>query len=123
MPTSDERREVAARLREDASCSESSPRVAVESYLGVEYDGADAFEESYKSESLLRLADLIDPTCEMVPATRHPYGDYANCRCSACGYDGAFEPLVRPVDGYPVPDERMWRYCPHCGARVANNGE
>ena len=69
-------------------------------------------------EVLSTLADLIDPTCEMVPATRHPYGDYANCRCSACGYDGAFEPLVRPVDGYPVPDERMWRYCPHCGCRV-----
>lgn len=65
MSTSNERREVAERLRGDASCSENSPREVVESYLGIEYDGADVMEESYTSESLLRLADLIDPTCKV----------------------------------------------------------
>jgi hypothetical protein len=109
-PTSDGRREVAARLREDASCSESSPRVAVESYLGVEYDGADAFEESYKSESLLRLADLIDPTCEVesVDST----GGLLAYRLS-CGHT-AYRPAY--IQGPPP-------VCPHCGARVTRGGE
>jgi hypothetical protein len=111
MPTSDERREVAARLREDASCSESSPRVAVESYLGVEYDGADAFEESYKSESLLRLADLIDPTCEV---------DYCRYLYGCCAYE------YHLSCGHSV--DRPWRtppaYCPECGARcIAGEGD
>ena len=62
---SEERIEVAEMLREDANCSEHSPRFVVESYLGIEYDGTDLLEESYKSESLLHIADLIDPTCHM----------------------------------------------------------
>jgi hypothetical protein len=101
MSNEDERREVAARLREDANCSESSPRFVVESYLGIEYDGTDALEESYKSESLLHLADLIDPTCEVVAfddeSMRLPH-------CSSCGH-----PILKP---WP-------KFCPNCGARVA----
>jgi hypothetical protein len=84
--------------------------VAVESYLGVEYDGADAFEESYKSESLLRLADLIDPTCEVesVDST----GGLLAYRLS-CGHT-AYRPAY--IQGPPP-------VCPNCGSRVTSGGE
>ena len=103
--TNDERREVAARLREDASCSESSPRDVVESYLGIEYDGADVLEESYTSESLLHIADLIDPTCRVVI----PNEMNGECFCSECG-------ALLGEYGYTA-------YCPCCGARVTSGGE
>lgn len=110
-PTSDERREVAARLREDASCSESSPRDVVESYLGIEYDGADVLEESYKSESLLRLADLIDPTCHIAPddwASQQCMGPMLSCdRCQAAFPEINFD----------------YEFCPHCGARVVSHDD
>ena len=107
MSNEDERREVAARLREDANCSESSPRFVVESYLGIEYDGTDALEESYKSESLLHLADLMDPTCEMVDVEQEEGGYQGTGLCSKCGE------LLLPT----------FTFCPHCGARVTDGGD
>ncbi len=118
-PTSDERREVAARLREDASCSESSPRDVVESYLGIEYDGADVLEESYTSESLLHIADLIDPTCKVMEV---PDNDELKIRvvsgfmCKRCGHEDIVE---RNCDGSAEPP----RFCPHCGARVVSHDD
>lgn len=119
MASSDERREVAERLRENASCSESSPRDVVESYLGIEYDGADVLEESYTSESLLHIADLIDPTCEVMEV---PDNDEFMVRvvsgfmCKRCGHEAIVE---RNCDGSAEPP----RYCPCCGARVTGEGE
>lgn len=114
-PTSDERREVAARLREDASCSESSPRDVVESYLGIEYDGADVLEESYTSESLLHIADLIDPTCKVssVETYFNELGQLEGWEFHlTCGHS-----FLRPYKEAPA-------YCPQCGARVViGNGE
>ena len=106
MMTSNERREVAARLREDAGCSEGSPREVVESYLGLEYDGEDVLEESYKSESLLHIADLIDPTCHIA------LDDLASQQCMgpmlSCDRCGAAFPSIN----------EDYNYCPNCGARV-----
>jgi len=114
--TSDERREVAARLREDAGCSESSPREVVERYIGVEYDGEDVLEESYTSESLLRLADLIDQTCEIatdqVDDGEWGAHDIYEC-CSECGNQNMRDRFT----GKP------YRFCPHCGARVTDGGD
>ena len=106
MISCDERREVAARLREDASCSENSPRFVVESYLGIEYDGTDALEESHKSESLLHLADLIDPTCHDFGGEEGTNGEGYDFACSVCGY---------------VCDLAEPRFCPNCGARVVES--
>lgn len=112
MATPEQRREVAERLREDASCSERSPRFVIESYLGIEYDGTDVLEESYKSESLLHLADLIDPTCKPVVDDAHDMDD--ELVCSECG---CFLAIV--VDG--KPSEPLYRYCPVCGARIVRD--
>lgn len=104
-PTSDERREVAEMLREDANCSENSPRFVVESYLGIEYDGTDLLEESYKSESLLHIADLIDPTCEVV-GSEPLYIDDETEFILSCGHVAEMTTNEPPA------------YCPECGARV-----
>ena len=106
--TSDERREVAERLREDASCSENSPREVVESYLGIEYDGSDVMEESYTSESLLRLADLIDPTCHLV-MVEDCDGDLTEVH-DCCGDKHTRDAFTG----------RVLPYCPDCGARVVS---
>lgn len=106
-PSSEERREVAERLREDASCSERSQRFVVESYLGIEYDGTDALEESYKSESLLHLADLIDPTCKV--EDDNPWASDFDYVCRACGEH--FSTCDKP------------NYCPGCGCRCSNDVE
>jgi hypothetical protein len=114
-PTSDERREVAARLREDASCSERSTRFVVESYLGIEYDGTDMLEESYKSESLLHLADLIDPTCT-VESVRIHTGSFG---CEEAGYEYTLScGHTVIVDGDFPPS-----YCDECGARVVGDDD
>lgn len=47
------------------------------------------------------LADLIDPTCEMIPQGE-------GFRCSACG-------TYHDMSGF---DEFPWPRCPECGARV-----
>ena len=115
MMTSDERHEVAERLREDAGCSEGSPREVVESYLGLEYDGEDVLEESYKSESLLHLADLIDPTChDTLPATWDTF------ECSECGTQWAVSPVYIGPDGTTEHDMEKPSYCPNCGARLVD---
>ena len=116
---SDERREVADRLREDASCSESSPREVVESYLGIEYDGEDVLEESYKRESILHLADLIDPAGDDTTFTldeQSKDGEEAYptrwWKCAMCGE----ETIMMYDEGAPVA-------CPYCGAMVVSSDD
>lgn len=55
---------------------------------------------------LVRLADLIDPTCCMEP-------EGEGFRCSSCGsfYD---------CSGF---EEFPWPHCPNCGARVVSGDE
>lgn len=108
MPTNDERREVAARLRENA---ESSPHMGL--LLNVAFadcslrpEGAFEWEVS-PHDAALRLADLIEPeerTCRMKPT-----GD-GSVVCSACRTEYTSRWLH---DG-----EYVERYCPNCGARV-----
>lgn len=98
-PTSDERREVAERLRvysHDFDFGDSNPfwYVAKSAFGDVDV-------HTYYSV-FARLADLIDPTCEVVPfdeeSMRLPH-------CSKCG-----QPMLKP---WP-------NFCPNCGARVVS---
>ena len=108
--TSDERHEVAKRLRENASKHGvtldylGSTQVA-SWWLLLHTIGC----ESNEQESAFRmLADLIDPTCEMEPMPAYvPSHRFFRWRCKTCGAV-CFAPLnaTRP------------RYCPHCGSRV-----
>lgn len=61
-----------------------------------------------------RLADLIDPTCEIMwPATPDKFGV-----CSACGALINMRDSVADATNYLKP-----RYCPNCGARVVRGDE
>ena len=99
---SDERREVAERLRvysHDFDFGDSNPFWCVaKSAFG------DVDVHTYCSV-FARLADLMDPTCHVVPfdeeSMRLPH-------CSKCG-----QPMLKP---WP-------NFCPHCGARVVREGE
>ena len=98
--TSDERREVAERLREygndtlkDGSLLKTLKDVT----------GADSWRYV-----LLALADLIDPTCHDFGGEEGTNGEGYDFACSACGY---------------VCDLAEPRFCPNCGARVVRDDD
>lgn len=107
-PTSEERREVARRLREawpEAGGMEEVWEV-LDPILGT-HDGPDTYKAW--EQTFNRLSDLIDPTCAM------EYGGYLPESvkgmlgvyfCSECG-----SPIYNDVE--PA-------YCPYCGARVVS---
>lgn len=110
MPTSEERREVAARLRENAS-----KHGVVLDYLGstqvaswwllLHTIGCNSNEQEV---AFNMLADLIDPTCHDFGGEEGTNGEGYDFACSACGY---------------VCDLAEPRFCPNCGARVVMGGE
>lgn len=109
-PTSDERREVAARLRFFARETNGTRDFAMflNHWIGVgnaNVDGQFSVKSNRRTAemTLEKLADLIDPTCHVVPfdeeSMRLPH-------CSRCG-----QPILKP---WP-------NHCPNCGARVVRN--
>ena len=112
--TSDERREVAERLRAAAKTKSNSAdylwkrlEIAVNGWKFGDY-----IDESYvfDNDVLSRLADLIDPTCGEWRDYPHPVDpagfieDDSELWCEHCDI---------PLD----PD---YRYCPYCGSRVVS---
>ena len=107
MPTSDERREVAARMRNDGRALDAIDAplelasLTLDDALGIDHmrSWCDVFD---------RLADLIYPTCHIAP------DDWASEQCMgpmlSCDRCGAAFP--------PINDD--YRYCPSCGARVVS---
>lgn len=119
---SDERREVAERLRDlprtadaDGCCTAWDVLFA----LGMERCDAIGFVNAIDAQC---LADLIDPTCEDL-ASVHPSDGFI---CSACGWPGGTWQAGDNGWQEPVFDEQMEfapRYCPCCGARVVRDLE
>lgn len=121
--TSDERREVAARLRSAAKTESGSPDY-LWNRLEIAVNGwrfGDVIDESYVfyNSVLARLADLIDPTCKVMEV---PDNDELKIRvvsgfmCKRCGHEDIVE---RNCDGSAEPP----RFCPHCGARVVSHDD
>lgn len=102
MPTNEERREVARKLRELADGFEGVCDFELASALYLESIG----RYSYSSEDVMRLADMIEPeperTCEI--DRRDPWNPF----CRECGKDW---------------DDDDWAYCPKCGAKVVEKKE
>lgn len=106
MPTNEERREVAARLRgivEKTWYTSWHELYTIKNACGC-YDEQDSQDMVLKD----RLADLIEPeperTCS-IHETDHEYED--SVRCSECR----------------MTFNRPWQpfnYCPHCGAKVVD---
>lgn len=64
-----------------------------------------------------RLADLIDPTCEVVEVSDNDefmVRVVSGFMCKKCGHEVIVE---RNCDGWAEPPN----YCPHCGARVVRD--
>lgn len=108
MPTNDERREVAARLREEEYGLEYFTLMAI---LGFDRDAEPYFDgyhrcpERLNEDMRLRLADLIEPeerTCRMKPSENGV--GLKQWGCSGCG-------------GMTVSDLEP-PFCSKCGARV-----
>ncbi|RGJ47444.1 hypothetical protein DXD59_00675 [Olsenella sp. TM06-36] len=101
MPTSDERREVSERLRNEGRALDAIDAtvelasLTLDDALGIDHMSGwcDLFDT---------LADLIDPTCEA--AYDNPFASDFNYRCMACGEH--FSTCGEP------------RYCPGCGRRI-----
>lgn len=119
MVSSDERREVARKLRDcifyakghdlNGDCDMWSDK-CVETRCTLYNDIAACIEEGGNvnlsaEEVFIRLADLIDPTCRVVI----PNEMDGECFCSECG-------ALLGEYGYTA-------YCPCCGARVTSGGE
>jgi hypothetical protein len=104
--TSDERREVAWRLRSEVSegeCIDYAVCRIINDTLGV--NGA------WGDKAARILADLIDPTCHIKDddwASHQCMGPMLSC--DRCG--NAFPEINGP-----------YQYCPCCGARVTRDGD
>ena len=124
-PTSDERREVAARLRSAAKTDSGSPDY-LWNRLEIAVNGwrfGDVIDDSYVFDNsvLARLADLIDPQ----ERTCHPKGDWkpvsqtqkARRLVCDCGYElGVDRKDAAPFDLSIMCE--LPNFCPNCGARL-----
>lgn len=113
MPTNDERREIAQKLREYASWEGSQCLVYCEHFgemvlnLFIGKCG-ESFRANYEY-----LADLIEPeperTCRNIE--KDEYGYWHGFVCSECGED------YDESDDMSYSTKRI-KYCPKCGAKV-----
>ena len=124
-PTSEERREVAARLRSAAKTDSGSPDY-LWNHLEIAVNGwrfGDVIDDSYVFDNsvLERLADLIDPQ----ERTCHPKGDWkpvsqtqkARRLVCDCGYElGVDRKDAAPFDLSIMCE--LPNFCPNCGARL-----
>lgn len=105
MPTNEERREVAARLRILSGHREVDKEFVHEAlglYMGECVDG-------YDPVSVSELADLIEPE----ERTCRDDGTGA-FRCTRCGAFARRDAVMDCTSQIPL------RYCPNCGARVVS---
>ena len=115
MPTNDERREVAKRLRELAASYEIFPAWSAIDAYELPTPISDALRACglgravHASEICARLADLIEPEERMcrMRDTRWDDGQCTwGCICSECGAK------------HEHKSGRWFNFCPNCGAKV-----
>lgn len=99
-PTSNERREVAERLRQMADAHDATEASRVARALGLEYKVYGTVV-AFDSVDVHRLAELIDPTCKV--EDDNPWASDYDYVCRACGEH--FSTCDKP------------NYCPGCGCR------
>lgn len=131
MQTSDERREVAARLRglDVKITSRDTLERAVDKFMKAVCGDIPFSPIRYSVRNLCglanMLADLIDlPTCNMDVMTTDERADY-ECsehimRCLNCGAEFGY--VLYSEDGDVSMDDKP-NYCPHCGTRVVSDDD
>ena len=123
MPTNEERREAVKRLREDA-------RLGALPF--IDFLGAVAYDVAVERDErgvLNRLADLIDPICEVHrdtvfrPAVLYPDRELDDVgreetvfRCGKCCEIVSYDEDYNPETDSPA-------YCETCGSRIIGIGE
>ncbi len=103
--TSDERREVARKIREYVDAYGDKIEDAEMVLLGTVWcrgEFNEVVKPTSEAELLAMVADLIDPTCHMVD-TDHEYEDSIRCDVCQMTFNRPWEPF---------------KFCPNCGARV-----
>ena len=116
--SSDERREVAARLRKQAE--KLGPNMDAHEFANYTADVLDVGESMMWYGMELRLADLIEPEPERT--ARLEYDDMHGCNiCTGCGerYEHGMYMAVTYDDFIAY---KPMRYCPACGARLEGVG-
>lgn len=115
MATSDERREVARKIREYVDAYGDKIEDAEMVLLGTVWcrgEVGEVVRPTSEAELLAMVADLIDPTCADVHDDSYKRdadkAAYCAFKCSACGHERLMTDMVRDAT----------LYCPHCGARV-----
>lgn len=101
MPTNDERRKIAAELREN--------RDTLTPYNLVDYIFDDPWNHDSGEEVAARLADLIEPeerTCNMERSSDYFNAEVTTWFCSECGS--------------PIYNDVRPSYCLYCGAKVVD---
>lgn len=111
MPTNDERREVARRIRRIPEEGKPVAFNILARQLGLEFDPGFMCFSACTPESVMRLADLIEPeperTCHRVMRGLKNAPGFVDGFCSECWHminEGAV-------------------YCEHCGAKVVRNAD
>lgn len=118
MPTDDERRETAAKLRRLAKQHDGVVSDLVGKHLGLVPDKRFPARSVYTSDSVSQLADLIAPqTCFDTESK-----DSKSFTCSACGFSES-KLVVSPFTSSFLWVKPSYCYCPGCGAKVAENGD
>ena len=126
MPSLDERREVAARLREQKTWDIFTN---FEDCIGDLCDAVfeDEGDLNYMFRLQAALADLIEPeerTCRNIAEPDEEFD--RPFTCSECGARGPYGNGTYHLGGCEEIDGRMcfwdswpvWRFCPNCGAKV-----
>ena len=109
MTTSEERREVAARLREAAIDDGHVGRPYGEQGFQVTLRRIIVTSNPKRPTLYARLADLIDPTCEVSSVETY---------CNELGQLGGWEFHLTCGHSFQRPWNEPPAYCPNCGARV-----
>lgn len=118
MTTSDERREVAERLRKTRGI------MAFVNALGIDPDGDWCWADVSR-----RVADLIDPTCT-ISESYDRNANEARYTCSECGTSWSNYDTVDDGSRY-TSGWAVWHnavpvfvcHCPYCGARIVFGDE
>lgn len=133
MPTNEERREAARKLRE------TSKEVGEGALLWYHISRALGVDLTIGGEAAANvLAELIEPeperTCHFEPdvteikydendneiETGEPAEDCSAFECSECGYPMLYDPDIGWFD-YCEPYKPHFKYCPNCGAKVMHD--
>lgn len=117
QPTSEERREIAAKLRVLAYGERPTDECSVDAMyiaLGLPFPRA-----GIEYAAIGYLADLIDPTCHIVlRQSDSDFTDEPHYMCSRCGKEAVYVYERRDYTLAGIVSHA--RYCSYCGARVVD---